>query len=79
VAEYDPERALQVLEPHGVTYVVIDAIAAQLAGAPLGLVVTVASLRDVIRMKEASGRAKDERSLPILRLTLEETNRREPG
>jgi hypothetical protein len=43
------------------------------------LTVHVASLADVIRCKEAAGRAKDLMQLPILRLTLEETRRRERG
>lgn len=34
--------------------------------------VLVASLRDVIRTKEATGRAKDRAALPMLRATLEE-------
>jgi hypothetical protein len=42
-----------------------------------GLIVPVASLADVIRCKEASGRAKDRAQLPILRQTLEEIRRRE--
>jgi hypothetical protein len=37
----------------------------------------VASLIDVIRMKEASGRPKDEAALPALRQTLEEIRKRE--
>jgi hypothetical protein len=36
------------------------------------LVVTVASLADVIRSKEAAGREKDRATLPLLRRTLEE-------
>jgi hypothetical protein len=36
-----------------------------------GLVVSMASLRDVIRMKEAAGREKDQAQLPALRRTLE--------
>ncbi len=36
------------------------------------LSVLVASLRDVIRMKEAAGRAKDRAALPMLRQTLDE-------
>lgn len=36
-----------------------------------GLVVSIASLRDVIRMKEASNRIKDQAQLPALRQTLE--------
>lgn len=51
-----------------------------LAGADLltvaldpALEVRVASLADVIRSKEAAGRAKDRASLPLLRRTLEET------
>jgi hypothetical protein len=36
------------------------------------LVVEVASLADVIRSKEASGREKDRAALPLLRRTLEE-------
>lgn len=41
------------------------------------LVVAVASLSDVIRSKEAAGRAKDRAALPLLRATLEEAQRRE--
>jgi hypothetical protein len=40
-----------------------------------GLVVQVASVRDLIRMKEASGRAKDMAGLPALRAVLERTER----
>lgn len=39
--------------------------------------VRLASLRDVIRMKEASGREKDQAQLPALRRTLEVIRRRE--
>ena len=42
-----------------------------------GLVVRMASLRDVIRMKEASNRVKDQAQLPALRQTLEVIRRRE--
>jgi hypothetical protein len=42
-----------------------------------GLIVTVASLRDVIRSKEAAGRAKDLAQLPLLRQTLEQIRKRE--
>jgi hypothetical protein len=44
----------------------------------LGVPVLVASLRDVIRMKEASSREKDRAQLPALRRTLEVIRRREP-
>jgi len=37
--------------------------------------VTVASLADVIRSKEATGRDKDRAALPLLRRTLEESDR----
>jgi hypothetical protein len=40
------------------------------------LVVAVASLSDVIRSKEAAGRAKDRAALPLLRATLEEVRKR---
>jgi hypothetical protein len=43
----------------------------------LGVPVLVASLRDVIRMKEASNRDKDRAQLPALRRTLEIVRRRE--
>ncbi len=43
----------------------------------LGVPVLVASLRDVIRMKEATGREKDQAQLPALRRTLEVTRERE--
>jgi hypothetical protein len=42
-----------------------------------GKPVLVASLVDVIRMKEAAGRPKDEAALPALRQTLEVIRRRE--
>jgi hypothetical protein len=42
-----------------------------------GKPVLVASILDVIRMKEAAGRAKDEAVLPALRQTLEELRKRE--
>jgi hypothetical protein len=42
-----------------------------------GLIVTVASLRDVIRSKEAAGRDKDLAQLPLLRRTLEQIRDRE--
>ena len=41
-----------------------------------GVTVTVASLADVIRSKEAANREKDSMYLPILRRTLEETRER---
>jgi hypothetical protein len=41
------------------------------------LVVSVASLRDVIRSKEAAGRDKDLAQLPLLRRTLEQIRDRE--
>lgn len=43
----------------------------------IGKPVLVASLIDVIRMKEAAGRLKDEAVLPALRQTLEEIRTRE--
>ena len=43
----------------------------------LGVPVLVASLRDVIRMKEASNRPKDQAQLPALRQTLEVIRERE--
>ena len=42
-----------------------------------GLIVPVASLEDVIRSKEAAGRAKDLQQLPTLRLLLRERRRLE--
>jgi hypothetical protein len=41
--------------------------------------VVVAGLPDVIRSKEAANRAKDQRTLPVLRQLLEEIQRREEG
>jgi hypothetical protein len=38
--------------------------------------ISVASLEDVIRSKEAANRPKDQRSLPVLRQLLEELRRR---
>ena len=43
------------------------------------LEVAVASLSDVIRSKEAAGRAKDRAALPLLRATLEESSRADRG
>ncbi len=50
-----------------------DAVEMTLRGTP----VLLASLRDVIRMKEASNRPKDQAQLPALRQTLEVIRRRE--
>ncbi len=41
--------------------------------------VRVAALEDVIRSKEAAGRAKDLAALPVLRLLLEQIRERGPG
>lgn len=38
------------------------------------LIVEVASLEDVIRSKQAAGRAKDQAALPLLRQTLDESD-----
>lgn len=43
------------------------------------LEVAVASLSDIIRSKEAAGRAKDRAALPLLRATLEEARAQERG
>lgn len=43
----------------------------------IGVPVLVASLRDVIRMKEGSNRPKDQAQLPALRATLERIRERE--
>lgn len=51
-----------------------DSSRQQLAG---DLTVSVASLRDVIRSKEAANRLKDQGQLPLLRLTLERIRERE--
>jgi hypothetical protein len=42
-----------------------------------GRSVRVAALEDIIRSKEAAGRPKDQRTLPVLRQLLEETRRSE--
>ena len=42
-----------------------------------GISISVASLRDVIRSKEAAGRDKDLAQLPLLRRTLEQIHERE--
>jgi hypothetical protein len=42
-----------------------------------GVSVSVASLRDVIRSKEAAGRDKDLAQLPLLRRTLEQIRERQ--
>jgi hypothetical protein len=51
-----------------------EAIEVTLRGTP----VLLASLRDIIRMKEASNRPKDQAQLPALRRTLEVVREREP-
>jgi hypothetical protein len=51
-----------------------DGLEITLRGTP----VLLASLRDIIRMKEASNRPKDQAQIPALRRTLELTRRREP-
>jgi hypothetical protein len=50
-----------------------DAVQVELRGTP----VLIAHLRDVIRMKEAAARPKDQAQLPALRQTLEIVRRRE--
>lgn len=52
-----------------------DAVEIELGGARL----LFASMRDVIRMKEASNRPKDQAQLPALRQTLELAREREAG
>lgn len=52
-----------------------DALTIELAGTT----VTVASLADVVRSKEAAGRAKDELALPMLRRLLASQHRRPPS
>ena len=56
-----------------------DDLASDAHEATLGdnLVVRIASLRDLIRMKEAAGREKDLMALPALRRTLELSRERE--
>lgn len=49
----------------------------KVAGGP-PLVVKVASLADIIRTKQAAGRAKDLAALPLLRQTLDEIDERSP-
>jgi hypothetical protein len=44
-----------------------------------GVQIAVASLPDIIRSKEAAGRPKDRRSLPVLRRLLDEIQRRQGG
>jgi len=60
---------------HGYEDLRADAIETTLRELPLLL----ASVRDVIRMKEAAGREKDLMVLPALRRTLEVIRRREQG
>ncbi len=48
-----------------------DAVAIDILGTPT----VVASLSDIIRSKEAAGRAKDRIAVPVLRRLLEETER----
>jgi hypothetical protein len=65
-----------VFEPpatRGYDDLVRDAVQVELRGTP----VLLASLRDVIRMKEAAGRPKDLAQLPALRQTLEVIRERE--
>jgi hypothetical protein len=50
-----------------------DAVDVQLHGTPVQL----ASLRDIIRMKQASNRPKDQAQIPALRETLDVIRRRE--
>lgn len=57
----------------GYSDLVRDADAMKVAAEP-EVYVPVASLIDVIRSKEAAGRAKDQAALPLLRRTLEETS-----
>ena len=54
-----------------------DDLRVDAAEADIGARVVIASLRDVIRMKEAAGRPKDVAQLPALRQTLEVIRERE--
>jgi hypothetical protein len=84
---YRPDKLLEALERHGVHYVVIGGLAAELRGSPYvtrDVDVTpsrerlnlgrLASLADVIRSKEAAGREKDRAVLPVLRQVLERSH-----
>jgi hypothetical protein len=68
-----------VFEPagtRGFPDVITDATWETVSDSP-PFVVAVASLHDIIRMKQASGREKDQATLPLLRRTLEEIRRQE--
>ena len=68
-----------VFEPagtNGYPDVATDATLETVSDSPR-LVVQVASLHDIIRMKQASGREKDQATLPLLRRTLEEIRRQQ--
>ena len=56
-----------------------DDLRADASEVDIGPRVVIASLRDVIRMKEAAGRPKDVAQLPALRQTLEVIRARERG
>lgn len=70
----DLDLVLQPSGTRGYEDLRVDANALTVATKPL-LKVLVASLADVIRSKQAAGRAKDLAALPMLRLTLAEIER----
>jgi len=53
-----------------------DLVSRAVAMVVQGVTISVAALEDVIRSKEAAGRPKDQRTLPLLRQLLEEIRRR---
>lgn len=71
----DLDLVFQPAGSHGYRDLIRDAEPTRVADDP-PLTVMVASLADVIRTKEASGRDKDRAGLPLLRKTLEELDGR---
>ena len=69
-------RILELLEQHGVAYVVVGGVAAVLQGAPVttidvgGLKIRVLNLRALIEDKKALGREKDQVMLRLLEAVL---------
>jgi hypothetical protein len=86
----EADAIIACLHRHEVRYVLIGGLAAVLQGYEdlvrgattiviRGQSVRVAALEDIIRSKEAAGRAKDLAALPVLRLLLEQIRERGAG
>lgn len=76
---FDPDRILEILDRHGVDYVLVGGVAARVHGTERAtgvgdLIISIASLDDIIASKEYAGRRKDLDALPELQALRHEEN-----